>query len=72
MSAHPECKEKVPLPCAPTARTPGKAKGGPATIADFAPSDSPMIPALVIHCVNEVEARGIDIFISSIQSIGKK
>lgn len=29
------------------------------TIADYTPNVSPMIPALIIHCVNEVEARGL-------------
>ena len=28
------------------------------TIADFAPRTSPMIPGLVIHCINEIERRG--------------
>ena len=30
-----------------------------AYLADYAPNDPPMIPAIVIHCVNEVEARGL-------------
>ena len=28
-------------------------------MSDFAPNETPMIPALVIHCVNEVEHRGL-------------
>jgi len=28
-------------------------------IADFAPQTRPMIPALIIHCCNEIEKRGL-------------
>lgn len=55
-TAHPECKDQVPLPCVPATVTPINEKG---TIADHAPADPPMIPALVIHCANEVEHRGL-------------
>ncbi|XP_050696797.1 rac GTPase-activating protein 1-like isoform X2 [Eriocheir sinensis] len=55
---HSECREQVPLPCVPTANTP-TAKGQMGTIADYAPSTPPMVPALVVHCTNEVENRGL-------------
>ncbi|XP_077340433.1 rac GTPase-activating protein 1 isoform X2 [Lithobates pipiens] len=29
------------------------------TLADFAPSSSPMIPPVVVHCVSEIEQRGL-------------
>jgi Rac GTPase-activating protein 1 len=29
-------------------------------IADFAPQTRPMIPALIIHCCNEIEKRGLE------------
>ncbi|XP_045126323.1 rac GTPase-activating protein 1-like isoform X2 [Portunus trituberculatus] len=54
---HTECREQVPLPCVPTANTPNKGPMG--TIADYAPSAPPMVPALVVHCTNEVENRGL-------------
>lgn len=46
------------MPCVPTVQTPSN-KGFVGTVADYAPNMSPMIPGLVIHCVNEVERRGL-------------
>ena len=46
------------MPCVPTVQTPSN-KGFVGTVADYAPNKSPMIPALVIHCVNEIERRGM-------------
>ncbi|XP_042207186.1 rac GTPase-activating protein 1-like isoform X2 [Homarus americanus] len=57
-TCHPECRESVPLPCIPTANTP-TAKGQLSLIADFTPRVPPMVPALVVHCTNEVENRGL-------------
>uniref|UniRef100_A0A665T0F6 Rac GTPase-activating protein 1 n=1 Tax=Echeneis naucrates TaxID=173247 RepID=A0A665T0F6_ECHNA len=55
---HPECRERCPLPCNPAAvNTP--MKNTEATLADFAPVTSPMIPALVIYCIKEIEKRGL-------------
>uniref|UniRef100_A0A7N8YB53 Rac GTPase-activating protein 1 n=1 Tax=Mastacembelus armatus TaxID=205130 RepID=A0A7N8YB53_9TELE len=55
---HPECRERCPLPCNPTAvGTP--IKNTEATLADFAPATSPKIPALVIYCIKEIEHRGL-------------
>ncbi|XP_068633365.1 rac GTPase-activating protein 1 [Battus philenor] len=54
--AHPECRALLPLPCVPPGRAPPHQEG---SIADFAPSTPPMVPALLVHCVNEVEKRGL-------------
>uniref|UniRef100_A0A4W4HKT3 Rac GTPase-activating protein 1 n=1 Tax=Electrophorus electricus TaxID=8005 RepID=A0A4W4HKT3_ELEEL len=55
---HPECRERCPLPCIPNAAgTP--VKSGEGTLADYVSSTSPMIPPLVVHCVNEIEQRGL-------------
>ncbi|XP_070815496.1 rac GTPase-activating protein 1-like [Chaetodon trifascialis] len=55
---HPECRDHCPLPCNPTAlSTP--IKNTEATLADFAPVTSPMIPVLVICCIKEIEHRGL-------------
>ncbi|KAM7401829.1 hypothetical protein PAMP_017107 [Pampus punctatissimus] len=55
---HPECRERCPLPCNPTAvGTP--IKNIETTLADFAPVTSPKIPALVIYCIKEIEHRGL-------------
>ncbi|XP_068068603.1 rac GTPase-activating protein 1 isoform X2 [Anomalospiza imberbis] len=51
--AHPECRERCPLPCIPTLT------GTPGTLMDFVPSTPPMIPSIIVHCVNEIEQRGL-------------
>ncbi|KAM3962619.1 rac GTPase-activating protein 1 [Aphomia sociella] len=58
--AHPECRALLPLPCVPPgplARRPNTRQEG--SIADYAPSSPPMVPALLVHCINEVEKRGL-------------
>nr|XP_033803418.1 rac GTPase-activating protein 1 [Geotrypetes seraphini] len=56
--SHPECRERCPLPCIPTViGTPIRI--GEGTIADFVSQTSPMIPPIVVHCVNEIEQRGL-------------
>ncbi|XP_061641543.1 rac GTPase-activating protein 1-like isoform X1 [Phyllopteryx taeniolatus] len=58
MATHPECRDCCPLPCNPVAiRTP--VRTAESTLADFAPVTSPMIPALVIYCIKEIEKRGL-------------
>ncbi|XP_007554283.1 rac GTPase-activating protein 1-like [Poecilia formosa] len=55
---HPECRDNCPLPCNPSAlETP--IRGTETTLADFAPTSSPRIPALVIYCIKEIERRGL-------------
>ncbi|XP_015249857.1 PREDICTED: rac GTPase-activating protein 1-like [Cyprinodon variegatus] len=55
---HPECRDNCPLPCNPSAlETPNK--GTETTLADFAPTSPPRIPALVIYCIKEIERRGL-------------
>ncbi|XP_062577403.1 rac GTPase-activating protein 1-like isoform X1 [Saccostrea cucullata] len=59
-TCHPDCKDNLPLPCIPLAPgTPGGHKLIGGIISDYAPLERPMIPALVVHCVNEVETRGL-------------
>ncbi|KAG7211007.1 hypothetical protein KM043_016375 [Ampulex compressa] len=57
-TAHSECKDLVPLPCVPTGNTP-TLRGISGTIADYTPMIPPMVPSLVVHCINEVELRGM-------------
>ncbi|BES97957.1 Rac GTPase-activating protein [Nesidiocoris tenuis] len=58
--AHPQCKDSVPLPCIPISGTPTKHNNKEfGTIADYTPHTSPMVPSLVIHCIKEIEARGL-------------
>ncbi|KAJ3587101.1 hypothetical protein NHX12_013491 [Muraenolepis orangiensis] len=55
---HPECRERCPLPCIPNvAGTPVKI--GEGTLADYVSTTAPMIPPLVVHCINEIEQRGL-------------
>jgi hypothetical protein len=51
---------KVPLPCVASGsctKTPGGSRAGPAALADYTPLQAPMVPGLIIHCVNEVGHR---------------
>lgn len=59
---HLECKDQVPLPCIPASQTPtqgGAASRHGAIISDYVPATPPMVPSLVIHCIQEVERRGL-------------
>lgn len=56
--SHPECRERCPLPCIPNlGGTPVKI--GEGVLADYVSDTSPMIPSLVVHCVSEIEQRGL-------------
>ncbi|NXY75465.1 RGAP1 protein, partial [Glareola pratincola] len=56
--AHPECRDRCPLPCIPTL-TGTPVRIGEGTLLDFVPSTPPMIPSIIVHCVNEIEQRGL-------------
>ncbi|KAJ8914407.1 hypothetical protein NQ315_017501 [Exocentrus adspersus] len=56
---HLECKELLPLPCVPAANTPGQ-RNVLGIISDYTPTIPPMVPALIVHCVNVVEQRGLN------------
>uniref|UniRef100_A0A3Q3XAT2 Rac GTPase-activating protein 1 n=1 Tax=Mola mola TaxID=94237 RepID=A0A3Q3XAT2_MOLML len=56
--SHPECRERCPLPCIPNLGcTPVRI--GEGVLSDYVPDSSPMIPPLVVHCVSEIEQRGL-------------
>uniref|UniRef100_A0A8C6WNM2 Rac GTPase-activating protein 1 n=1 Tax=Neogobius melanostomus TaxID=47308 RepID=A0A8C6WNM2_9GOBI len=56
--SHPECRDRCPLPCIPTLQaTPVKI--GEGVLSDYVPETSPMIPPLVVHCISEIEQRGL-------------
>jgi Rac GTPase-activating protein 1 len=57
--SHTNCKDRLPLPCIPFRKPDGKSSQM-LLIADFAPQTRPMIPALIIHCCNEIEKRGLE------------
>ncbi|NWU51080.1 RGAP1 protein, partial [Dromas ardeola] len=54
---HPKCREQCPSPCAPRPRHHVWPCEG--VLADFAPPTPPLVPALVVQCVTEVETRGL-------------
>ncbi|XP_061541638.1 rac GTPase-activating protein 1 [Phycodurus eques] len=56
--SHPECRDRCPLPCIPIlGSTPVKI--GEGVLADYVPAVSPKIPPLVVHCIGEIEQRGL-------------
>nr|XP_008172058.1 rac GTPase-activating protein 1 [Chrysemys picta bellii]XP_008172059.1 rac GTPase-activating protein 1 [Chrysemys picta bellii]XP_008172060.1 rac GTPase-activating protein 1 [Chrysemys picta bellii]XP_023966172.1 rac GTPase-activating protein 1 [Chrysemys picta bellii] len=55
---HPECRDRCPHPCIPTL-TGTPVRIGEGTLVDFVPMTPPMIPSIVVHCVNEIEQRGL-------------
>ncbi|NWI11044.1 RGAP1 protein, partial [Crypturellus soui] len=55
---HPECRDRCPLPCIPTL-TGTPVRIGEGTLMDFVPTTHPMIPSIIVHCVNEIEQRGL-------------
>ncbi|XP_073490414.1 rac GTPase-activating protein 1-like [Aquarana catesbeiana] len=58
---HPECRDYCPKQC-PPASLPVQSTGlkkGQGLLADFAPTTPPMVPNLVVYCVNEIEKRGL-------------
>jgi len=60
--AHPECRDAAPLPCVPTGsaqKTPSRGGGRAGCLADYTPHTAPMVPAIVVHCCNELELRGM-------------
>lgn len=56
-SSHPSCKNSLPLPCIPPGTPSGKGIMG--VIADYTPQIAPMVPSIVVHCINEIETRGL-------------
>ncbi|XP_060629175.2 rac GTPase-activating protein 1-like [Anolis sagrei] len=55
IQVHPECKERCLVLCTPGA-SPTTREG---TLAYFAPPTPPLVPPIVIQCVNQVEKRGL-------------
>ncbi|KAJ8260165.1 hypothetical protein GJAV_G00177840 [Gymnothorax javanicus] len=56
--AHPECRNRCALPCVPCPNgTPVRI--GEGSLEDYVSASHPMIPSLVVHCVNEIEQRGL-------------
>ncbi|CAH0548067.1 unnamed protein product [Brassicogethes aeneus] len=56
---HLECRDKLPLACVPLAGTPNS-KNQQGIVSDYTPTTAPMVPGILIHCVNEIEAKGLN------------
>ncbi|XP_077129262.1 rac GTPase-activating protein 1-like isoform X2 [Ranitomeya variabilis] len=59
---HPECRDLCSKLC-PSTFLPSQTtapKKGQVLLSDFAPAAPPMVPSLVIQCVNEIEKRGLN------------
>ena len=58
--AHQDCREKLTVSCLPQSASATNSKtGSMGIVGDYTPNVSPMIPALIVHCVNEIEMRGL-------------
>lgn len=59
---HQDCREKLTVSCLPQSASQVSSKAGSSmgTIGDYTPNLAPMVPALIVHCVNEIETRGLN------------
>ncbi|XP_070489792.1 rac GTPase-activating protein 1 isoform X1 [Chironomus tepperi] len=59
---HHDCRERFTVACLPQNTTPNAVKTPRflGTISEYSPSIAPMVPALIVHCVNEIETRGLN------------
>nr|CAB3265399.1 rac GTPase-activating protein 1-like [Phallusia mammillata] len=59
--AHPECEDDIKsFPCEPSPGSPSSTNGEKNTIEDYLASDeSPKIPPIIYHTVQEIERRGL-------------
>lgn len=52
---HQDCKIQFAMACVPKSQgTPGFKNGKQGYITDYVPAESPLLPPLIVHCVNEV------------------
>lgn len=60
---HQDCRKhfECAVSCFPQKSTPiaNRNGNGLGTVSDYTPSVAPMVPALIVHCVNEIEMRGL-------------
>lgn len=59
INVHPDCKLQLAIACVPRSRNTPTMKGETGIIGNYVPSDGPMVPGLIVHCVNEIETRGL-------------
>lgn len=57
---HADCRDHLSIPCVPqSGGTPGSKGKFTGCLSDYTPTIGPMIPGLIVHCVNEIETRGL-------------
>lgn len=57
---HTDCREQLSIACVPQSAGTPTIKGSQAnSLSDYTPNLGPMIPGLIVHCVNEIEMRGL-------------
>ena len=56
---HQDCRSKYTVSCLPGTPSTAAKAGAMGKVEDFAPTLSPMVPALIVLCVNEIEMRGL-------------
>lgn len=57
---HPDCADKLSMACVPQSTNTPQMQKGLGSISDFVTQFKPMIPALLIHCIDEIERRGLN------------
>lgn len=58
INIHQVCKDLLNVACVPQSGGTPTIKGNIASvIGDYAPNESPMVPAIIVHCINEVYFR---------------
>ncbi|KAL5262690.1 hypothetical protein ACHWQZ_G008177 [Mnemiopsis leidyi] len=58
MVVHVECKNAAPMPCVPVLSTSSKKQDG--TLGSYVPKNPPHVPSILLRCVQEIEARGLN------------
>lgn len=57
---HTYCADKLSMACVPQSTNTPQMQKGLGSISDFVTQFKPMIPGLLIHCIDEIERRGIN------------
>ncbi|KAJ6637257.1 Rac GTPase-activating protein 1 [Pseudolycoriella hygida] len=57
---HINCEPEFRVACVPHSAGTPNSKGMVGSIADYAPNEPPMVPAIIVHCINEIEKRGLN------------
>lgn len=54
---HSNCEPDFTVACVPQSAGTPTTKGMPGTIGDYTPNEQPMVPAIIVHCINEVKTK---------------